>query len=66
MNYGTNKVKVRGWKYRLDDREDGTYATNNNGVEMKISGAKVRGDSAKDCIKRTWKLKPYRSITEVF
>jgi len=64
MNYGDSSIKVRGNKYKLDYREDGTYATNSNGVEMKISATKVAGNLAKSCVKRTWKLKPYREVPD--
>lgn len=57
MNYGKNKVVIRGVKYRVDVNENGTFVTSEFGIMCKISPIEVHPSRLKERIKEKWGLK---------
>jgi hypothetical protein len=63
MNYGLNKIIIRGTKFRVDivegktPEENGTYVTSEFGVTKRISQITIHPTRRKQRIKEAWGLK---------
>ncbi len=61
MNYGDNKVIVRGIKYKVYHQANKTFAVNEYMESNLLANSIVKQiPILKELIKRAWKLKPYR------